>query len=285
MQHIHPAPELPACAYWIERRLLAYLNDKRSLASLVPSGAASARRVIRFSRIQDLVIEGPLVLKAATRWSSGSGGGVVIVRRPKDLVLAAERLAGAPFVVVEPFLPFQRTMCLTFAGNAEGIEYLGAPEQIVDEEGVYQGSWFDDTRIPDEAVQVGRAIMTQAVASGYRGIAGFDCGTVEDGSTIFFDLNFRLCGSTAGLLWFEAGARRAGAPVGRTANLVCQGGMERLAEVLQRPIDEAWFLPLGFYDGAAGPDPETPTLARGLVFGRSRAEVENRYAQIRAALG
>jgi hypothetical protein len=288
LQHIHPANEIPRSAYWIDRKLLGWLNNKANLPRLVPAAYLPQRRVVRRSSLGGLDPSPtrPLVLKVATPWSSGGGIGVAIVRGRQQLRGTAKRLAPSRWVVVERMLPFVRTLCLTYAGNDDGIEFLGAPEQIVDEHGRYEGSWFSDRHPPDEAVEVGREIMTRAVTWGYRGIAGFDCGLLKDGRVVVFDLNFRLCGSTPGLLWFGAAAERWGraAAVAKNIILTSDHGFPALLSAVHRALRQRHFLPLALMDGQATMGPTASAWARGLVVGATRLQVEARHRRLAAAL-
>jgi hypothetical protein len=115
--------------------------------------------------------------------------------------------------VVEEFQPFTRTMCLNLAADFQGVvHYVGSADQVVADDGTYMSSWVSpELTPPDSAISLAREIMMRAAAMGYIGFAGFDIGLLPDGRALFFDLNFRVCGSTPTLLWYDEVRRRIGA--------------------------------------------------------------------------
>ncbi|MHC4849447.1 MAG: hypothetical protein ACYTEG_13455 [Planctomycetota bacterium] len=176
-QHAHAQTEFEN--YWIPRRLLQTINNKANLPELVPAHQRP-RRLDRPER--------PCVIKRATDWTTGGGRSVRICREdPGDI----------DGFVIEEYIDFEETWCIQFATSGERIVELGFAPQITTPSGRFLGSWFDmEKRIPAAIQNAARAIMERAVARGYRGVAGFDVGS----NGLFFDLNFRLNGSTAPLL-------------------------------------------------------------------------------------
>jgi hypothetical protein len=67
--------------------------------------------------------------------------------------------------------------------------------------------------MPDGVKALSLQIGNKAMASGFRGIAGFDIGECKDGSLLAFDLNFRPNSSTGLLLANEAVRQRTGLPL------------------------------------------------------------------------
>ena len=200
-QHAHAEEEFEPQRYWMDRALLQRLNNKATLPELVPAD----RRPRRLDRP---VL--PCVVKRATEWTTGGGRSVRIWHE------AFGRLEDD---VIEEFVEFEETYCLQFGAKPGGtIVDLGFAPQVVTPAGRFLGSRFDiEQRLPADMLDAGRAIMKRATALGYRGIAGFDAGILADGRFLFFDLNFRLNGSSAPLChlstaadWLQTGTLRSG---------------------------------------------------------------------------
>lgn len=279
-QHRHPAALLPRRASWIDPELLSWLNNKLALPGFVPDGLVPRREVTTLDALAGLLPTParPLVLKGATPYTSGSGGAVAIVRSEADLAAARNRLAGCDAIILEEFLQLERTWCLNYSSNGAGVRFLGAGEQVTDDQGGYHGNWFDDRMaIPEEANQAGIEIMRRAMASGYRGFAGFDFGITTDRRLIVMDLNFRLCGSTAPLLWWPALAERFGPhPTARGVILTSRLPAPEALSLAAGACDAGLFLPLAAYDPLATGWNGGPMRLKALLMGRDRDEVEGR---------
>lgn len=117
--------------------------------------------------------------------------------------------------------------------------------------------------------------------AGYRGFAGFDMGVDAAGQIWVFDLNFRLNGSTTGLLLLRAGFDQLGAPVMRTRSWTAGVGFADLARAVRAAAARGELLPFCLYDPGDGP---TPGRLGGAVLGRSRQEVCQRESDLAARL-
>lgn len=280
-QNAHPPDPSLDALYWIPRELLTRLNNKAELESLVPREACPPRKTMSLEDAAALNFEPgtTVVLKGSTSMSSGSGGAVLIARDEAAVRSVPARLAGCDRVVVEEFQPFTRTMCLNLAADYQGVvHYIGSADQVVADDGTYLSSWVNPELAPPEsAVAIARDIMTRAASMGYVGFAGFDLGLLPDGRALFFDLNFRVCGSTPTLLWYDEVRRRVGP--GAWARAISISGRVPFADLCEtgrRLADERHFLPTGGFDPSGTIwEGRLPSI-RGVMMGPDRAETEAR---------
>lgn len=277
-QYRYLPDEAPAESYWVPPDLLSFLNDKRNLTLLAPADACPARREMPLAEAADLPLpaDGVVVIKGSTWLPSGSGGAVVIARSQDEIRSCTQRLSGCEVVLVEEFLPFTRTMCLHWAVTWTGeIVFLGSADQVVDAGGVFHGSWlgpgFDP---PEEAIALGSGVVARARGMGYRGLAGFDMGVLPGGRVIVFDLNFRICASTAPVLWLPL--LQARGSVARVGTLTGSAGFEEMCRTAADAARAGVLLPLAAFDPEAAGWLGRPPVVRGLVLGRDRAETEAR---------
>jgi hypothetical protein len=214
----------PAESYVNHPELMADLNDKANLASLLPPEAVLVRSILPRDALPAALERRraglPFVLKASSRLGSGAGQDVLICRSPDDLEAAERRFACAERVIIETFCDFGATWCLHFAVGDGGVVYCGAAEQICDEQGVYHGNWCRPGLGPgDEAIEFGRHAAEAGRSRGYRGFVGVDVGRTEAGRCFGFDLNFRNNGSTPQVVLRDAIADAWGA----TCTRLCLG--------------------------------------------------------------
>jgi hypothetical protein len=286
-QHRHPEALLPRSASWIDPDLVSWLNNKLALPEFVPDGLVPRREVIAPDAMTALRPSPtrPLVLKGATPYSSGSGGALAIVRSEAELCVARDRLAGCDAIILEEFLQLERTWCLNYCSDGLSVRFLGAGEQITDDQGRYHGNWFDDRMaIPDEVGEAGTEIMRRAMARGYRGFAGFDFGVTTDGRLVAMDLNFRLCGSTAPLLWWPALAERFGPhPTARGASFTSRLSPQETLSLVADACGAGFLLPLAAFDPHGTGWATGPMRVKALLMGRDRDEVEGRLRALVAA--
>jgi len=280
-QNAHPPDPSLDLAYWIPRALLTRLNDKAELEGLVPREACPPRRIMSLESAATLPFEPgtTVVFKGSTSMSSGSGGAVLIARDEAAVRSLPERLAGCDRVVVEEFQPFTRTMCLNLAADFQGVvHYVGSADQVVADDGTYMSSWVSpELTPPDSAISLAREIMMRAAAMGYIGFAGFDIGLLPDGRALFFDLNFRVCGSTPTLLWYDEVRRRIGPGAwARAITISARIPFAELSSIGRRLADENSFLPTGGFNPEGTIWEGRMPHVRGVMMGRDRAETEAR---------
>jgi hypothetical protein len=285
IHHVHAPDELEAERYWIPRELLCRLNNKASLTDLVPADLVPERRLSRPDALppaERLLAHGPVVLKVATDQSTGGGLDVWVCHRADDVDAARIALRDAELVVIERHLDIRRNLCVQFAAAADGqVHFLGAAEQVSDPRGGYQGNWLEgDLAAPAEMIAAGTAIMRQAAALGYRGFAGFDMATCGDGTTKVFDLNFRVNGSTAGLLLHADLARTRAAPVARYRVWHGNGDFAALLATARNAVRRGTLVPLATYDPAADSAAGARPALAGLLLGASRDEIRRHEAEL-----
>ena len=135
---------------------------------------------------------------------------------------------------------------------------------------------------PAAVVDVGREIAERGAAAGYRGIAGFDVAAAADGRVLVLDLNFRVNGSTPGLLYRPAIEELRGPCAIQLRTLRDRRGWASLRTALEGFVESGHVVPLASYDPAADGG-DAPARASVLLTGRSREDVDRTLAALRAA--
>ncbi|UCV18271.1 hypothetical protein [Ferribacterium limneticum] len=287
LQHRHPEWLLAPESYWFAPDLLSSLNDKGNLERFVSSRYLPQRRVFDSSMVEAWGHSGhdfPCVLKAGTPQSTGGGcGDVFICRGADDLVRARSGLAESERVIVEEWLSADSMYCLNYA-VAEGMEvqYLGGAEMVCAEDGAYRGNWLGPGCEPGPAsIEAGMETARIAAHLGYRGIFGLDLAESEGKVSKIFDLNFRFCGSTVGLLLMPAIQSRFGNCVGRFCGFSFKGSYPEAITSARRACRDGYFLPFSTYrpdvDIGRGGLPRV----NGLILGNDRKEVKATEALMR----
>lgn len=281
-QHVLPPQEVPDDAYWIDRELLAFLNNKGNLGRLVPAELCPRRRLVALDRLCTEPRALPVVVKAPSEMSSGAGFAVTICHRDEDLQVAAARFASCREVVVEDFIDIARNLCVQYVVTPEeAVSYLGAAEQVVDGDGNYLGNWLEHDAAPPAVVSAGMAVVRAAAGLGYRGIAGLDIVVARDGSVLVIDLNFRLNGSTVPLLLASAFAAAYGDDhVARFRGWRVAPGRSTRA-VVEAAVATGDLVPLSVLDPEASPYAGACGRMAGLVVGASRADVDDTERRLR----
>ena len=288
LSHAHAPREVPEAAYAVGRPLLCLLNNKRSLAGLVPSPHRPPERLLAGAGLDaaDPAFTAlPAVLKAAVDEPTGGGTSVRICATPGDVRAALADLASCPEVVVEAFVPHERSFNLQVAIPPSGdARVLGASEQVVTAEGRYRGNWLPPEHDPPAgAAALSLAIARGAAARGYSGILGLDLAAGPGGTPVVFDLNFRLNGSTPALLLAGSVRAATGAAAIRYRTFEGRDGHAAALAAAQRGLRGGWFVPLNTFDPALSPSSDARAWVSGLVLGADRAEVGRREAELLAA--
>jgi hypothetical protein len=284
IQHPHPPDEADPAACAVDPGLLAKLMDKAHLGDLFSPEHLLPRRILTAlpERCEDLLREGPAVLKAATGQANGGGLGVRPVRTPAEAEAACQDLGPGPRWVLEAWEPFVHTVCVHTAALADGrAVFFGAAEQVFDSPFRHSGNWAD--AMADTSEEVARAAVdatARAAAQGYRGPAGFDVGFGAHGKWWVIDANFRLNASTTMMLLREPILRT----LGSSALRLCRwrsGDFHALLPAVRRYLRRGWLVPLYAYDPAAGIH-GGQALLQGIVCGESRMEIQARMAEMAA---
>jgi len=273
-QHAHPPEQADPSLCWVPLETLVGLNDKARLPDLAPAGAVPRRDIVPTrgpGAPSWASLSLPVVLKVPSHHSLGAGEGVRICRDRADLRAALDDLAMADRLVVEEFLDIRDSWCVQFAFMVDGaVRWLGGAAQLVDGRGRYWGNWISASP-PGAAADLGREIASRA-AAGYRGVAGFDIALTADGRFVVLDCNFRINGSTLGLLCRDAVEELHGAAEIQVRTLRDRRGWSSLRGIVEPLAREGRVLPFSGYDPAGEPAGGT-ARASVLVTGRTREEV------------
>jgi len=278
-QHAQPDENLHPGTSWVGSSILSFLNNKSNLHQLVPSPYLPIRKscdpssLIRFAKQLERF---PLVIKVATKNSSGSGRGIRACHNESDLKQAQEFFGRCETVIVEDFISMHNNLCLNYAIFPDGkIEYLGGSRQIVNDELNYLGNWLEPgAEPPSDLIKVGGEVMTRAWRLGYRGFAGFDAAVMDNGTFFIYDLNFRFNGSTTPILIFDSLANRFGLPVAKFLAWNYTGGFIQMIASLKKVAEKYCFIPFSTYDPAAWKKSSLKPRVSALLFGRTRDEVQ-----------
>lgn len=278
----HLPEELNDEKYWIDPKLISYLNNKGNLKDFVPKQNLARRKVLTIS---DFVQEKnypfslPFVAKAATNEPQGGGIEVVICKNNADLQYAKQLFNSCHFVVLEEQIPIRRNYCVQFVHTYKGdFIYLGAAEQII-HEGKYKGNWViqEDKQLREEVIQLGTQIMEKAISLGYSGIAGFDIVISEDNRIIAIDLNFRMNASTAALLLKESIMESLQVNTLKFRNFKTFVGLDKFESSIKAFIQQKKLVPISIYN-PSNLSSDEPIIIYSILVGNSKEEV-NRIEQ------
>ncbi|EIT85724.1 hypothetical protein A374_07814 [Fictibacillus macauensis ZFHKF-1] len=286
VQHIHPEGELSFESYWIDPKLVQYLNNKANLSELVPQGDSPKRLTVQACDVIQAKknFPFPFVLKAATNEANAAGFDVWICHDEEEFQRAHAKFAADEELVIEEYLNIEKNYCVQFASHQNGdLTYLGTALQNIDEKGKYKGNWIGEHAEPARhVIEMGKAIMKEGVKKGYRGIAGIDIAVTDEGRAVAFDLNFRVNGSTAALLLKDSINEQLGATEIKYVSWKSHNGMAPLYDLLQEGVANRLFIPLSIYDGNVGIYNPSDSLVQGLLLGSSEHEIaaiEKKFTQ------
>lgn len=288
VQHVHPAAQIPPASYFVPRDVLRTLNDKARLAALVPRAARPRRRVVARDALADLLAQfrRPVVVKAATPWSSGGGTDVMIVAPGTPPASVARRLASARTVVVEEYLRFARSFCLGYAILPDGtVHELGATEQVCDDDGRYRGNWIEpNPPVPPSLQCAALATAITVAARGHRGVLGLDGCVDARGRARIFDVNARVNGSTPALLLRDRLLAARGGRVLRSGRWRRAGSPDALVRAVRPLVRSGLLVPLAASDLRAMGEPDDRCSLLACLVLSERAELPAALARM-AAVG
>ncbi|MEX0669557.1 MAG: hypothetical protein WD060_03755 [Pirellulales bacterium] len=279
--HYHPPTERAAADYWIDPTLLAWLNDKASLDTLVPQACLPQRRLVRADDVSRLAAcddHWPLVLKGTGPAASGGGYSVAIVAHPDDLPATLGKFAADEMVVVEEFVDIRANCCLNYATLDGRSVFLGGSEQVTDAAGGFHGNWLGpDAEPTPEMVAVGHEILDLAIKRGYRGLAGFDMVLDAAGRVRVLDLNFRINFSTSAMAWMPTLRERHGDDIrGRNIRLELPQPASRWWPKVVDLVRAGSFFPLAVFTPDSETQPDHRAALHGIWLGRTRDETERK---------
>lgn len=288
-QHRHPDDLLAPRSSWIPPTVQGTLNDKGCLADLVPAHAVPQRQVgdPRDPEWIAALHRGPfpLMLKAATRFSTGGGAlDLAPSATASDLGRALSALAGSERLVAEQWIDDRaRHLCVNAAILPDGeVHLVGSAEIISSRDGTYLGNWLGDAEAWPTTMDLVLEIARAGASRGYLGLLGVDVAEFPDGTTLAYDLNFRLCGSTAPLMVAPAVLGPSGATVARFRPWLLDVSLAEAAQRLER-VRAIGLVPISLFDPAAHAL-NGPIRVASLVVGTSRPEIEERITEIEAIL-
>lgn len=212
--------------------------------------------------------------------SPTSGGyGVIICHNKEELTegLRQFRMTGTESIIIEELLQTKDNYSCQFVYSEElGIQYLGASQQITDDNGIYHGNIIVD-EVPEKVIEVGRHIMEQGVAEGFVGVAGFDLIVTEAGDVQAIDLNFRQNGSTSMLMFHDT----LGKPINKFASYVAQSPQENevFFQTIKKFVEQKILFPLSFYDGNYFDEP-VPSRFVGIWYADQLSEIEKHEQEL-----
>lgn len=276
--HVHPPNEVDQEAYWINPKLISYLNNKANLNKIVPLDHVPKRATIPLSEIingTNKLMKLPLVIKAATNQSTGSGYDVIICRAPEDIKQACNYFSISKTVVMEELIDIHKIFNTQFAKTVNGqIIYLGTSEQISTPSGSYLGNWIiRDNEPPKSVLDLGRSIMECACDLGFIGIGGFDIALSKDNRVLAIDLNFRLNGSTPALLLRDSIMRIHDASVLLFRTWKASMEWKRFLFICKEFIESKYLIPISIYNPLSSPYSCSPLLFSGVIIGSSREDI------------
>lgn len=255
-QHVPTTSTLPEHAYAVPVDLQHFLNDKSSLPQLVPTAHVPPRRLLSLAELDRMPFDGPVVLKPVSRFPTGGGCGICLVRQAEEWLPAKNRLvdkaAYLQAVVAESFLDLVASWCAQVAISNDKIVYLGAPRQNIATDGTYLGNCHGEGFEPPPGIrELALLIAERGRDLGYLGFAGFDIGLTTQGQLQVFDLNFRANGSLRQLL-FDHQIRRSGGS-SQNLTLATEAGFQHLVDIVRPFVERGEYFPQAGIDGSRHP--------------------------------
>ncbi|MFJ7698117.1 ATP-grasp domain-containing protein [Lysinibacillus fusiformis] len=274
-QYIHDLEHMDRQCYWMDAEKFNELNSKAYIDHLIDSKYVPSRLNVETYRLSDAIKnwQPPVVLKPGDDSPTSGGYGVIICHNKEELTegLRQFRMTGTESIIIEELLQTKDNYSCQFVYSEElGIQYLGASQQITDENGIYHGNIIVD-EVPEKVIEVGRHIMEQGVAEGFVGVAGFDLIVTEAGDVQAIDLNFRQNGSTSMLMFHDT----LGKPINKFASYVAQSPQENdvFFQTIKKFVKQKILFPLSFYDGNYF-DESVPSRFVGIWYADQLSEIE-----------
>jgi hypothetical protein len=270
------------------------LNSKASLDVFVDRQHLPERRVVRVPELETCLAADafrPVFIKIAEDVSTGGGAGVwhcADVASIAGIVEAIKaRMDADAQVVVEADCNPAHSWCSGVSILDDGVIWLGASRQTFHSPARQSGNEMSG-HAPETIKALALDISNRARNTGYRGIAGFDIGEVEDAEPVVFDLNFRPNSSTGLLLAGEAAMRRTGLPLARTFFLRHDGPLAELLDAVGPEADAGRIIPGSVFDAdtykASSEDAATRSCLDGWILAETRDQAAAYAQQVTARL-
>ncbi len=267
--------------------LHVYLADKRAISEMVPEPFLARRRTIEGPDFFEGRVRPPppCALKVSSRFAATAGRGTRICLTEEEVDAAREEFQGAERVVIEEYLPFDRTFCFHAAIFRDGrVGLLGATEQIIVDRSRYGGGWYGAGVDPPEAAwQAARAVTRRIADTGFCGVIGLDLGVLPDGTVRAFDINPRVNASTSGL-WLAAFRPDLKTRHGRMQAWRSELPWEAAGAILESEIRAGRWLPLSARDPALDAGKGPGPMMLGVTLASSREDAIAASEEIRQRL-
>lgn len=201
-----PAPyqDIPAAAYAIDRELLLYLNNKSNLHRLLPEKLAAPRLKTSPAALRSgdwRPLKWPVLLKAGLGQPSMGGDDVFVCHNEATLLRIINTFPMDARIIIEPWLEYERNLCVQLLVGEAEVRFLGAAAQIIENDTAHVGNIVRPFEpVPEPIRQALRMACIRAQDLGFRGVAGFDVLLDSNASAWVIDANFRINGSTTALL-------------------------------------------------------------------------------------
>jgi len=224
-------------------------------------------------------LDGPVFVKVAGAVSSGGGAGVWhctdIESNVKAVGIVSDRMKPGDQLIVETDCQPLHSWCAGISILDAGVTWLGASRQVFHSPARQAGNEL--TGEPPTAIkELAVGIAERARSRGYRGIAGFDIGEIQDAHPVVFDLNFRPNSSTGLLLAGRAALNRTSLPLARTFHLRHQGPLEQLLDAVEPEAAAGRIIPGSVFDAetyrSTTDDPATRSCLDGWLLAETGEE-------------
>jgi len=265
-----------------------HLNAKDALDQIVPRQNLAPRSICALEGLAEHSFVRPMFLKAGGKAATGWGYAVRYCPDRAQWVNALEsfRSLGVQHVIVEEAISVHTCWCVALVVEAARTSYMGAAEQVFAAPGKQSGSVVDEAKpFPREGAELAVTVGEAARKAGFLGLAGLDIGLTSDNSIVVFDPNFRFNSSSSQVLLHDAAARRGGFTASHSVNLTTSLCFSEIARRVREAIDDGWFVPTRFLDGALLPAANGRSACTGFVLGTNRGEAFVRHQKLQLMLG
>ncbi|MCX4473505.1 hypothetical protein C5N14_30325 [Micromonospora sp. MW-13] len=279
-------PQLRAASVRVSADLLARLNNKTVLETLVAPEYLPRRQVATPAQVRQIVQQDrrPAVIKPAG--AEVYSGIAIFTRRLRErlnrsLFNQLEQVSDQ--WIVEEEVAFRTVWGLQFGVTESGsVEYFGASVHLPQPTSTWVGCVMDDDQPPAELIEALTAGVRKASALGYRGYCSFDAGISRDGELRVIDPNFRVSGATSSLL--HRSSLLGQHPCAMTTFFSLAPGVD--AEPILAPfIDRGQLVVFMHYDPAETDNGPHPATIVGMVGAADRYACGVLIAQVQRALG
>lgn len=259
------------------------LNAKSYLPELVDARHLPPRDLYPVHELDALRAaswSGPVFLKVAAAVSNGGGAAVRFCSRSADLdTVIAEfkrRLQPDDTIIIEKDCEPLKSWCAGVAIHDNVIDWLGASIQLFHKPAVQSGNLLSLEDPPATIRELVLDVAKKARQSGYRGVAGFDIGEMQNGDLVVFDLNFRPNSSTGLLLAGRTALQATGLAIAQTFHLRHSGPLADILRIVHKDAAAGRIIPGSMFDAetynSASAYPATRSCLDGWILAESSAD-------------